>query len=279
MINETAYEVIEDIKCYAPTLAFEGSDYPSGRFEILYELQPKSFWFKSRSRVIEYLFEKYLGTVNSCTVLEIGCGTGFVLQGLSKFKNLKLYGAELEMNAIKFAKRNLSNVEFFQLDARKLPFSEYFNAIATFDLLEHIEEDTLVMENIYKSLKTGGYFFISVPQHKWLWSKVDEVGCHKRRYTLDELTSKLRKARFSVVHVNSFLFTLLPLMLLSRLLTRITGKLLPKIKSVEQEHDELIVNPLVNNVLDIFMSLDELLTKCNIKMPVGGSLIVVAKKD
>ena len=39
MINE--YEIIEDIKCYAPKLAFENSDYPIGRFELFEKINSK----------------------------------------------------------------------------------------------------------------------------------------------------------------------------------------------------------------------------------------------
>ena len=31
-----------------------------------------------------------------------------------------------------------------------------------------------VIRNCYKALKKDGFLFITVPQHAWLWSSVDE---------------------------------------------------------------------------------------------------------
>lgn len=265
------YQVIDNIKCYAPDLAFENSDFPSKSFEFLYNIEAKNFWFSSRNRIIEYLFKKYAGITNTMKVLEIGCGTGFVLQMLSGFKNLELVGAELYLEGLKYAKKRLPCVEFIQLDARKMPYENEFDVICAFDTLEHIEEDELVMRNVYQALKPGGYFFISVPQHKWLWSWMDAGSCHKRRYSKKELTQKLRKTNFSMVYINSFVFTLLPLMFLSRL----TLKRKPILQDVGKR---LILSSVANTILGFLMRLDELLISAGIQLPFGGSLIIVAKK-
>ena len=265
------YETINDIKCYAKELAFENSNFPNQSFEFLYNIEAKNFWFNSRNRIIEYLFKKYVGITKAVKVLEIGCGTGFVLQRLSKFKNLELFGAELHLEGLKYAKKRLPNVEFIQLDARKMPYENEFDVLCAFDTLEHIEEDELVMQNVYQSLKPGGYFFISVPQHKWLWSWIDEVSCHKRRYSRKELAHKLNRTNFKVVYINSFVFILLPLMFLSRLT-------LNRKPTLQDAGKRLALNKITNIVLDFLMRLDEFLINTSIQLPFGGSLIVVGKK-
>lgn len=271
----SSYKIIENIKCYAPELAFENNNYPNGYFEMLDKIEPKNFWYRSRSRIIEYLFTKYLNVTHPAKVLEIGCGTGFVLKGLSKFKLLKLTGAELNIDALRYAMKNLPQVAFVQFDARKIPFEEEFDAIGAFDVLEHIDEDELVIESIHKSLKRGGYLFLSVPQHECLWSALDNDFYHKRRYSRRELLKKLIKANFSVLFVSSFVFTLLPLMYLSRL----RGKKMPTSKKkVEYCFDELIVNPILNTIGELFIRIDEILIKLGIRLPVGGSLVLVARK-
>lgn len=267
------YQVIDGIKCYAPELAYENEDYPTGHFDKLFSLETKHFWFKARNRIIKYLFFKYLGEKDVKKILEIGCGTGFILSELSKSKNYELAGAELYIEGLKFAKRRLPNVEFVQLDARDMPFNKEFDAVGAFDVLEHIEEDVLIMESVYKSLSAGGYFFITVPQHKWLWSTQDDTAFHKRRYSRDEIVKKLQDVGFSIQYISSFVFFLLPLMILSR--SRRKGEVN---ENTEYSYDEIKINPLINFVLDLVMRLDELLIKLGVSIPLGGSMIVVAKK-
>jgi hypothetical protein len=90
------------------------------------------------------------------------------------------------------------------------------NFIGAFDVLEHIQEDELVLRNIHGALAAGGGLMITVPQHRRLWSHVDEISHHVRRYTADELRSKVESAGFRVVFSGSYTFSLLPFMFASR---------------------------------------------------------------
>lgn len=274
---KSAYTIIDGIPCYAPDVAHENTDYPHGHFEKLFSIERKNFWFCSRNRVIQYLFQKYLGARDTHKVLEIGCGTGFVLHGLSRFSEYELTGAELHLAGLAFAKKRLHHVHFIQMDFRSTPFREEFDAIGAFDVLEHVEEDELMMKNAYTTLKPEGFFFISVPQHMWLWSTQDDAAYHKRRYSRKELMCKLKKAGFSVKFVTSFVFTLLPAMALSRFLKRNKpGKVLPK--GMEFSYHELELPWVLNAALSICMRLDEFLIRLGCSLPIGGSLIAVAQK-
>lgn len=218
------YEIHQGVKCYSPKLALENTDYPADVFKFMYEAENSNFWFISRNKVIQHLFHKHIGN-KEADILEIGCGTGYVLKGLQdKFSNYNLIGSEIHLEGIKFAKKRLSDVEFIQLDATQMPFNDTFDAIGAFDVLEHIEEDEQVMKEVHKSLRPLGHFFISVPQYQWMWSKTDDIAFHKRRYVRKELRNKLEKAGFEVVYVGSFVFSLFPFMFLSRLLKRSKNK-------------------------------------------------------
>lgn len=266
------YKIIEGIKCYAPHLAYSNNDYNESSFKELYRLEDNNFWFCSRNRVIQNLFGKYAG--KNGNFLEIGCGTGYVLKGLSKsFPNLKLSGAEIYLKGLEFAKKRLPNIEFIQLDATDLPFREEYDYVGAFDVLEHITEDEKVIENVYKSLRGGGKFFISVPQYMWMWSIEDDKACHKRRYTKTELFHKLKNAGFQITYYTSFVFILFPLMYLSRIFKKNKDK-----EMTYETNSELKLNPIINKVFEQFMRIDEILIKVGISLPIGGSLIVVATK-
>ncbi len=273
------YEIIDGIKCYAPASAFQNNDFPSESFDKLYTSENTNFWFVSRNKVIKSLVKKYLpGQVNDKSkFLEIGCGTGFVLKGLSENKSLELSGAEIYLQGLKYAKKRLPDVEFIQLDATDLPFDNYYNAIAAFDVLEHIEEDESVMKNVYKALKQEGYFFITVPQYMWMWSKTDDYACHKRRYTRIEMKSKLQANGFYVEYMSSFVFTLFPFMVISRFISKLTAKRNISATDISNA-PELNINPVINSIFRFVMRLDEFLISRGISLPFGGSLLMVAKK-
>ena len=138
---------IQGIKCYAPDMAYDGNDYPIEAFERLVELEDKNFWFRSRNQILIRIFRKYVRSAGRPRVLEIGCGTGYVLSGLESENRYDLVGGELHINGLIFAKQRLSGIEFIQMDARKIHRYDIcqFDAIGAFDVLEHIEEDTEVI--------------------------------------------------------------------------------------------------------------------------------------
>ncbi len=153
-----------------------------------------------------------------------------------------------------------------------MPFHNELDAIGAFDVIEHITDDEKVIANIYMSLKKGGYVFISVPQYMFMWSYLDDLACHKRRYSRSELVDKIEKAGFKIEYVTGFVFLLFPLMWFSRI---INGK---NPKNSKNEFSELSTSKTINNLLTIFMRFDEILIKHGIKLPWGGSLMIVGKK-
>jgi SAM-dependent methyltransferase len=268
------YQLIDGIKCYAPEFAHENEGFSADSFKKLYDVEGDNFWFKSRNKVIQGLFKKYLGENKAAEVLEIGCGTGYVLNGLKdRFPSYSLIGSEIHLKGIEFAKKRLPEVDFIQLDATRIPFQEKFDAVGAFDVLEHIEEDVEVMKNVHKSLKKGGLFFISVPQYMFMWSQADDMAFHKRRYTRSEMKQKLESVGFEVAYLSSFVFTLFPLMYTSR---KLRGK--EERKTDKEDMEEFNIPPIVNKTFSAFMKIDEFLIKNGIKLPFGGSVIAVAKK-
>jgi SAM-dependent methyltransferase len=266
---------IEGIKCYAPELAITNDYFTKEYLQHLYKIEDENFWYRSRNRVIKKLFKKHLGIDTPKTIMEIGCGNGFILKGLMEYKNYTLYGADIYIQGLKNAKERLPNLEFIQLDATNMPFENKFDAIGAFDVLEHIEDDIVAIKNVYRALKPRGLFLISLPQYQWLWSNMDDIDNHKRRYNRKELNNKFTQNGFEVIYVSSFVFTLFPLMLVSRYFKR-DKKF--KERSFEEKLTEFQLNPFANFLLESFMRIDELLLSTGVSLPFGGSLIAVARK-
>jgi SAM-dependent methyltransferase len=231
------------------------------------------FWFQARNRIILRMVRSYVGNRIRPRLLEIGCGTGFVLQQLAAENRYQLTGLESHIAGLRHARARLPSVEFVQADARDLPYNSEFDAVGAFDVIEHVNEDAAVLTSIRRALTVGGIVIVTVPQHKWLWSGTDEQAMHKRRYTRRELTAKLEAAGLEILRVTSFVTILLPVMYASRL----TKRRRPNATS-EIDLYELETSRAANTVCSAAMRIDEALLSLGVSLPFGGSLLAVARK-
>jgi len=81
---------------------------------------------------------------------------------------------------------------------------EDLDTVICINVLEHLEDDCTTLRNFYRVLRPGGHAILLVPAHPWLYTQVDRVLRHYRRYTSAELTSKLEAAGFEVVRCQGF---------------------------------------------------------------------------
>jgi SAM-dependent methyltransferase len=255
---------------FAPELAGASEGFEAGFFPGLAEVESDSFWFRSRNRILIWALRRYFPDARS--FLEIGCGTGFVLRGFrDAFPELTLFGSEIFSDGLSFAAQRLPGVQLFQMDARSIPFREEFDVVGAFDVLEHIQDDELVLSELRRATRKGGGLLLTVPQHSFLWSRTDEYSRHFRRYSRQELQTKVERAGFRVVRTTSFVSLLLPLMLLSR-----------RHSTSSQEFDpqsEFKIGRVANFILERLMDLERALIRIGVSLPAGGSLLMVARRD
>ncbi len=259
-----------DLAVFAPELAETNETYNADFFANLAALEEGHFWFEARNRLILWAARRYFPGVRK--LLEIGCGTGFVLKHFEvHLPGVKLYGSDLLVEGLSFAANRIPRATLLQMDARDMPYAQEFDMIGAFDVIEHIEEDELVLSQMYNAVKPGGGILITVPQHRFLWSIVDDLSYHKRRYTRDELIEKVQCAGFEVLKTNSFVSLLLPLLLISR-----AGK--PK-QSVDFDlYAEFEFNPILNAIFSFVMSMEILLICAGVPFHAGGSRLIVARR-
>jgi SAM-dependent methyltransferase len=255
---------------WAPQLADSNDGFHREDFAALEPVEAQHFWFRARNDLILWALGKYAPGFRS--LLEIGCGTGYVLTGIAKsFPGARLVGTEVFVEGLGFAGGRVPGAELMQMDARALPYFDEFDVVAAFDVIEHIDEDELVLRNLYRATKHGGYCILSAPQHMWLWSPVDDEACHKRRYSARELEAKAVSAGFRIIRSTSFVTILLPVMFLSRLMDRKKGK--------TGGADSLRVNPAINRILESLLRLEHVAIRAGLSLPVGGSRLMVLRKS
>jgi SAM-dependent methyltransferase len=262
--------VIDNRPAFAAGLADANPGFSAGYFARLAEMEYGHFWFESRNKLVLWTLNKYFPRMES--MLEIGCGTGFVLSGVGKrFPHARLAGSEVFREGLKFAAARMPTVELLQMDASKIPFESEFDVIGAFDVLEHIEQDERVLAQMHQAVKPGGGILLTVPQHRWLWSGMDDYSCHKRRYTRAELAHRVRGAGFEVLWTTSFITLLLPLLVASRLRAR-------RYTNSFDSEAEYRISSKLNGLLTGILSAERLLIQIGLNLPAGGSLLLVGAK-
>ncbi len=257
------------ISLFSPEITDDHEDYNVAGLDVLYSAEEKHFWFIARKQRIINSFKKYVQKHES--VLEIGAGTGNVSRALQK-AGYDLSVGEMHLNGLRYA-QSYGIKNCYQFDLFDPPFSEHFDVIGMFDVLEHLQEDVLAMQCVQSMLKPNGRVVLTVPAHQWLWNRDDAIAAHKRRYTLKQLKIVMEKAGFEILHGRYFFVSILPLLFLRRLLNPDKGNKVTE----EERHQEIHINPLMNRLL---LKITQLENRFFSWIPnlAGGSIILVAKK-
>ena len=242
--------------------------FPPSSFDHLVDVESGHWWFRSRNRILLWVLKKRVARINS--FLEIGCGTGFVIQAIQEhYPQAVLCGSDYFEEGLVHARKRMPSINFTQQDARKMDEEDLYDVIGAFDVIEHINEDELVLSNLSRALKSRGHLLVTVPQHRWLWSVVDEHACHVRRYTREELVRKVTRSGLSVEYMTSFVSLLVPVMWLSRL----------RSNNVNYDPiDEFQIPNWLNRLLEMILTFELGLLKIGIRLPFGGSLLLQARK-
>jgi len=264
-------DIIEGHVAFAPDLAHESEGFEAEYFARLANLEAGNFWFRSRNRLLIWALQQYFPKAKN--FLEIGCGTGFVLTGLKEAcPHLVLSGSEVFSDGLGFAAARLPGVELFQMDARRIPFREEFDVVGAFDVLEHVKQDEEVLAQMHQATRKSGGILITVPHHPLLWSGSDDFARHVRRYKARELSHKVMNAGFEVLRITSFVSLLLPLLVLSRFKQR-WGR------QAFDPCSEFHISAPINTALEKTLDAEQILIRAGLSLPVGGSLLLIGRRN
>jgi SAM-dependent methyltransferase len=105
----------------------------------------------------DYVFNK--------DILDIGCGEGYGSYFLSEVAK-KVVGIDYDKKIIDYAKNKYhkDNLIFYAIDVEELgSFNNRFDTLCAFQVIEHIQNTKLFLENIKNLLNDNGIFICSTP--------------------------------------------------------------------------------------------------------------------
>jgi SAM-dependent methyltransferase len=132
------------------------------------------------------------------TVLDLGCGEGYGTSLLSK-NAARVAGLDVDAEAVAHASAKYGSQKciFQPYDGKTIPFPDaYFDAIASFQVIEHIVDDNHYAAEAFRVLKSPGRFLVTTPNRlnrlkpgMKPWNRF-----HMREYSPDSLGQVLKGA-------------------------------------------------------------------------------------
>ena len=177
-------------------------------WDAIEKVERQHWWFRGRRELVTSVVRERLPV--GAKVLDVGCGTGFVLERLLEV--FDAWGVEPDVSvrerATQFAKPRILSGSTEDLS---LVEANSFDAVLLLDVLEHVAHDTEALRSAATLLRPGGSVLITVPAFPFLWSSHDVRNQHRRRYTRASLRSTIRDAGLRptlLTFVNARLFPL-----------------------------------------------------------------------
>lgn len=243
--------------------------YPDLAHEQYARLEAISYWYGHRNRCLAKVIGHF---TPKGPILDIGGGYGFVSSGLTQAGHAAIV---LEPRAHACAVASERGLPVIQGDFRAARArSGALDAVALFDVIEHIADDGEVLRDVRDSLSDEGYLYVTVPSSPLLWSNVDVVAGHYRRYTPATLSRLLDSCGFQAVFVTHLFSALaLPLLVLRTIPSILGFRLAATAQGREHMLPDNQVGRFIQGRLD-----SEYERLLEAPSTIGTSLLVVARK-
>ncbi|HKC24311.1 MAG TPA: bifunctional glycosyltransferase/class I SAM-dependent methyltransferase, partial [Thermoanaerobaculia bacterium] len=152
----------------------------------------------------EWLHKRFEGWLGK-RILEVGSGVGNQTRFFAERE--RVIASDIEAHYLrelgaKFERRSNVRIGSFRFPLtekdREDLLAERIDTIVCLNVLEHIEDDASTLRDFARVLPPGGHLALLVPALPALYGTLDQHLNHFRRYSADELRSKVTEAGFAV---------------------------------------------------------------------------------
>jgi ubiquinone/menaquinone biosynthesis C-methylase UbiE len=194
----------------------------SHEYERNYALEKHYWWFAGVRSIVRELLALAVPGGRLGRVLDVGCGTGALLDDLTP-RAAEVWGVDIAEEALAFC-RARGHENLVRADATHLDFPDQrFDVITAIGVIEHLEDDRAFLREMRRLLVPGGSLILLTSSFPFLWSVHDVANEHRKRYYLTELRGLTAEAGFEEIrasHINFLLFPALAPALIGHRLMR-----------------------------------------------------------
>ena len=227
------------------------------------------WWHIGRRAILNSILKRCLLKKDNF-ILDVGCGGGGNILFLKNFGSVS--GIDASVDAINFCK-NKGFENLIMGTAENIPCpNSFFDLVTAFDVLEHLEDDLIVLKEMKRIIKPGGLMMITVPAFPFLWSPHDNYLGHRRRYRKAALLDQFVQSGLDIIESSYFIIPTVPMIILRRFLEKF-------FKSKVKAHSfDIILPKWLNSIMIGWLKIETLFLKI-FPVPLGSSLYVIAKKS
>jgi ubiquinone/menaquinone biosynthesis C-methylase UbiE len=242
---------------------------PRQKFDLMADLESHHWWFVAKRRLVAAELDRV--GLRSGVAIDVGCGTGEVVDSLKRTGFAPVVGTDLSRYALALASRQHADdgTRFLASRAERLPLrADSVRCLTSLDVIEHLDDDVAALVEYGRLVGTAGLVVIAVPAYVWAWSEHDVVLGHRRRYTRQSLVEAAQTAGLTVHRCTYFHSWLVPIAFALRRT--------PLRHLVRREAEEAsYVGPRVNRILTALSSMERTVLR-RFDLPVGLSILLVA---
>ncbi len=234
MVNSTLRmcdDAFMETECgiYVPKVPVNHRDdeYDSAGFDSLRQMQAQHFWYRGRHRFLlnavqRVIRSEYSHSNQPLSAIDLGAGcdgwiADLLAQKVNPFSELALGDSSLRALEYSQSVTRGRGVKTYQVDLLNLPWKDRWDMIFMLDVLEHIPDDVGALTQVHKTLRPGGFLFVTTLALKFFWSYNDDLSHHVRRYARRDFQRLANECGFDLIRSRYFMFFLSPLLFLSRL--------------------------------------------------------------
>ena len=148
---------------------------------------------------------KTIKFLNINNLIDIGCGAGYLLSALKKYKS---FGVDNNSLALKQTSK-YSKIFNKDLNKKNLNINKKFDLVICYHVMEHLKSPENLMNNIIKITKKNGYLIVGTPDFDCLMARIyknkfrllhDKT--HISLFSLDSMKRFIRDKGFKILDID-----------------------------------------------------------------------------
>ena len=242
-------------------------------YKQYYKLEREHWWFLARKEILKSIIKRKINTYKPLRILNIGTATGAGTIMLQEFGEVT--SIEYDSDCCKFLNDEL-HILTQEGSITELQFEDNsFDLVCAFDVIEHVEDDTLAASEMLRVCKKDGFVIATVPAFMLLWSEHDVINHHFRRYKLNPFRNLFKVDDDNVVVKSYFnFFFFIPIALIRIIMWPFQKN---RTKTNATSDFERFKTGWLNTLLYHIFLIEKTLLKY-FRLPFGVSIVCLVKK-